>query len=632
MAIKGSSDLKGKFEDGDRPTGDDFTNLVDSTLNSAITSLSADGVERIRLLSDGLSAIGDIYTTGDINVDGNINAKGTLTFGDADTDNVTFNADINSNVLPDANNTYNLGASGKTWANVYGHNLSAYNAVEAGETVLTKNLSATNDLNLDGNIHVGGTVDGRDVAADGTFLDTIYTNFVNVTGDTMTGNLVLSDANILLSGANSSIGIGIDENTPDEKLTVNGNISAAGTIKTDSTLSATKVDVNGNIKLGNAGGGGQLQYDTTNFYISDLRNNGSINFGILNGQVAIGENNAVAGEVLTVNGSSYLSGAVTTTSTISADDDIISTGTVFTTGGLISEGAVKGSSGTLLVEGSLSASGTIKTDSTLSATKVDVNGNIKLGNSGGGSQLQYDTTSFYIADLKNDAIRLGVVNGKVAVGGTTVSNEALLTVNGALSCATLSADGDIKVGNNGTTNKLIYDSTNLELFGAKGGIGTNLGIFNGQVGINTSDVGSGAALTVQGNTVKRGTDITTDTLTVSADSTKGLYVRQLSGDYSAAITSFNNGGNLYLYEPGVTNANQFDINLRGGNFSSFISAGNFGLGETEPGEKLTVQGTVSASGFKTDGSTGVTTNVTITATNAGTKTLTIKNGLIVSVA
>lgn len=577
MAIRSLDYLKGKFEDGDRPTGADFSDLVESTLNSSITSLSASGVEKLRVFSEGVSAVGNLYTTGDINVDGNITAKGTLTLGDADTDNVTFNADVNSNVLPDANNTYNLGSSGKTWANVYGYNLSAYNVVEAGQ----------------------------DIILAGTSLQDTY---VNVTGDTMTGAL----------------------STP--------------------TLSASKVEVNGNIKIGNSGGGSQLEYDTVNFYVSDLRNNGTIKFGVLNGKVAIGGTNTVDNEDVTVTGSSYLSGNVTTTGNVSGAGTLTVDGESTLASAIISDltedrlliagsnGAVEDSANityddtTLTVNSDISASGTIKTDTTLSATKVDVDGNIKLGNDGGGGQLQYNTTNFYIADLKNDNIKIGILNGKVAIGGTTVANDAALTVNGILSCGALSADGDIKIGNGGTTNKLIYDSTNLEIFGATGGIGTNLGIFNGQVGINTTDVGgSGESLTVQGNTLKRGTDITTDTLTVSADSTKGLYIRQSTGDYSSAITSFENAGNFYLYGPGATNANDYDINLRGGNYSSYISAGNFGLGTTDPDEKLTVQGTVSASGFKSAGETGQTTTITV-STASGDQTLTFTNGILTNVA
>jgi hypothetical protein len=39
--------------------------------------------------------------------------------GDADTDSIDFNADIVSNILPNAAATYDLGATGKEWRNIY---------------------------------------------------------------------------------------------------------------------------------------------------------------------------------------------------------------------------------------------------------------------------------------------------------------------------------------------------------------------------------------------------------------------------------------------------------------------------------------------------------------------------------
>ena len=94
MAIRSSDYLKGIFEDGDRPTGANFADLIDSTLNSSVSSLSGGGGERLAIISEGLSAVGNLYTTGNLQVDGNINANGTLTLGDATTDNVVFNAEI----------------------------------------------------------------------------------------------------------------------------------------------------------------------------------------------------------------------------------------------------------------------------------------------------------------------------------------------------------------------------------------------------------------------------------------------------------------------------------------------------------------------------------------------------------
>jgi len=52
---------------------------------------------------------------GNLNAGGNITLDGNITFGDADTDSVDFNSDVNSNIIPDQTDTYSLGISYKSW-------------------------------------------------------------------------------------------------------------------------------------------------------------------------------------------------------------------------------------------------------------------------------------------------------------------------------------------------------------------------------------------------------------------------------------------------------------------------------------------------------------------------------------
>jgi hypothetical protein len=57
--------------------------------------------------------------TGDITLSGNINIGGGTIAGDADTDSVTFNADVTSNIIPDVNTSYDLGSNTKTWRELF---------------------------------------------------------------------------------------------------------------------------------------------------------------------------------------------------------------------------------------------------------------------------------------------------------------------------------------------------------------------------------------------------------------------------------------------------------------------------------------------------------------------------------
>jgi hypothetical protein len=57
--------------------------------------------------------------TGNLDVTGNITLGGNITVGDADTDSIDLNADLVSDIIPNAAATYDLGASGKEWQNIY---------------------------------------------------------------------------------------------------------------------------------------------------------------------------------------------------------------------------------------------------------------------------------------------------------------------------------------------------------------------------------------------------------------------------------------------------------------------------------------------------------------------------------
>jgi len=67
-----------------------------------------------------------VTTTGNVSVGGNLTVTGTTTFnggtitmGDAATDNVVFGADIDSHIIPDDDDTYDLGSSTQQWRNLY---------------------------------------------------------------------------------------------------------------------------------------------------------------------------------------------------------------------------------------------------------------------------------------------------------------------------------------------------------------------------------------------------------------------------------------------------------------------------------------------------------------------------------
>ena len=97
-------------------------NVISSNETNANIEFSPNGTGTVEIFAN-------TNVTGDITATGNITADGNITIGDANTDNVTFNAEINSDIVPDVTNTYSLGSDpgtgGKQWADVYTQNLIA---------------------------------------------------------------------------------------------------------------------------------------------------------------------------------------------------------------------------------------------------------------------------------------------------------------------------------------------------------------------------------------------------------------------------------------------------------------------------------------------------------------------------
>jgi len=62
---------------------------------------------------------GNLEVNGNIHATGSITADGNLVLGDQNTDTIQFNADIISDIIPDVDDTYDLGSLTKSWRQVY---------------------------------------------------------------------------------------------------------------------------------------------------------------------------------------------------------------------------------------------------------------------------------------------------------------------------------------------------------------------------------------------------------------------------------------------------------------------------------------------------------------------------------
>jgi hypothetical protein len=148
----------------------DSDQYVDGSIDTV--HLADDAVTGAKL-ADNIDIAGTLDVTGILTADSNVVVAGNLTVNGTTTTLNTATLDVE-----DKNITINYGA-GDTSASANGAGITIQDAIDASNdaTIL---WDTTNDefdfshaINVTGNIAVSGTVDGRDVATDGTKLDGI---------------------------------------------------------------------------------------------------------------------------------------------------------------------------------------------------------------------------------------------------------------------------------------------------------------------------------------------------------------------------------------------------------------------------------------------------------------------------
>ena len=74
-----------------------------------------------------VTVAGDATFNRDVTITRNLTVNGTINLGDADTDSVVFGADVDSHIIPDDDNTYDLGTSSLRWRDIYTGDLNLSN-------------------------------------------------------------------------------------------------------------------------------------------------------------------------------------------------------------------------------------------------------------------------------------------------------------------------------------------------------------------------------------------------------------------------------------------------------------------------------------------------------------------------
>lgn len=97
-------------------------------------------------VSSTAEVTGNTLIGGDLSVVGNTEVKGNVALGNNSADKISFIGSANTDLIPDANNTYSLGNSALRWATVNANNIAAEYATFSKDVTVSGNLTVTGDL------------------------------------------------------------------------------------------------------------------------------------------------------------------------------------------------------------------------------------------------------------------------------------------------------------------------------------------------------------------------------------------------------------------------------------------------------------------------------------------------------
>ena len=495
-----------------------------------------------------------LASSGTLVAEGETSLNGDINLGDSDTDDIEFNGEVDSHILPDDNNEYDLGSATKRWRDIYG--------------------------NLNPGFLPGSIV------------------FISATG-----SLAQDNSDFFWDEDANELGIGT--NTPSHAVDVVGTIHATDTLASSGTLVvAGETSLNGDINLGdgitdtvlvNARVGSNMIPDT-----SSTRDLGSTAFRW--GDFYMGDDDFFHLGTTRMHHDSTDNRLEIDSDTdgladvfITEDGDVgigtisISPDRRLTVGGTVHATLTLASSGTLVAEGNTALNGNIDlgdsimdtitftgvVDSDIVPDTDDMRdlgsttarwqdvyvgpGSLDIGTNGNSAKIEYDTTSNRIElDADSDGTAEFVVtdDGEIGIGnespdhaldvtGTahatvTLASSGTLVVEGATtmhSTLTLSAltAGSVVFG--GTNGVLSQDNSNFFWDSANGRLG---------IGNNSPDV----ALEVTGQV--RGSSFSV------ADGTEGSPAMRFTNDADTGI--FSAAADTIAFATGGVEAVRIDSN------------------------------------------------------------------------
>jgi len=130
---------------------------ISTTVSNSSIELDPNGTGTVDIIAN-TNITGNLVVTGNVNATGNVVIGGNIQIGDALTDNIVINASIRSDLVPETDNTYDLGSPTFRWRSIYVNEFftTALNVptLDVGNLMFRDNQITTTtglDLYIDGN-------------------------------------------------------------------------------------------------------------------------------------------------------------------------------------------------------------------------------------------------------------------------------------------------------------------------------------------------------------------------------------------------------------------------------------------------------------------------------------------------
>ena len=132
-------------------------NRISTTVSNSPIEIDPNGTGTVNIIAN-TNVTGNLFVTGNINATGNVVIGGNIQIGDELTDNIVINASIRSDLIPETDNTYDLGSASFRWKSIYAFNLFTDSitvpSLDVGNLMFRDNEITTTtglDLYIDGN-------------------------------------------------------------------------------------------------------------------------------------------------------------------------------------------------------------------------------------------------------------------------------------------------------------------------------------------------------------------------------------------------------------------------------------------------------------------------------------------------